>query len=88
MYRPKPSPDQSVLEGLNTIRQHPDDYLCLVNEKDQFCGIVSASDLASCFDPQSLAPSKTLSANQSMQQALQETEQRFQQLASSVDVAF
>ena len=55
------SPDQNVLEGLNIIRQHPDGYLCLVDENNQLCGIVSASDLASCLDPQNLAHSKTLS---------------------------
>lgn len=57
---PTLGPDDSVLEGLQVIRQHPDGYLCLVDNTGALCGIVSATDLASCLDPHRIANSKTL----------------------------
>ena len=57
---PTLSPQTNVLEGLEVIRRHPDGYLCLLDNLDQLCGIVSASDLASCLDPHNFANSKTL----------------------------
>lgn len=53
-------PDASVIEGLNVIKSHPDEHLCLIDENHKLIGIVSYTDLASCLDPQHLAQTKSL----------------------------
>ncbi|WP_052501707.1 PAS domain-containing protein [Thiomicrospira microaerophila] len=58
---PTLSPNETILDGLEVIRRHPDGYLCLLDANSQLCGIVSATDLASCLDPHNLANTKTLS---------------------------
>lgn len=52
-------PDTPVLQALEVIRNHPDEYLCLVDQS-QLVGIVSFSDLAGYLDPENLAQTKTL----------------------------
>ena len=57
---PQLSPEDSVIDGLNVIKNHPDEHLCLVDAKKQLIGIVSYSDLASCLDPQHLAQTRSI----------------------------
>ncbi|AHF02201.1 hypothetical protein THIAE_02760 [Thiomicrospira aerophila AL3] len=52
-------PEAPVLQALEVIRCHPDEYLCLVDQA-KLVGIVSFSDLAGYLDPENLAQSKTL----------------------------
>lgn len=54
------SPNDSVIDGLNVMKDHPDEHLCIVDEQQNLKGIVSYSDLASCLDPQHLAQTKSL----------------------------
>ncbi|MDR9499985.1 MAG: PAS domain-containing protein [Hydrogenovibrio sp.] len=63
----------SVLEALEVIRNHPDEYLCLVDSSmssgaEQLSGIVSYTDLASYLDPDNLAQTRTLAEVLSMSQ--------------------
>ncbi|SFR52535.1 PAS domain-containing protein [Thiomicrospira sp. ALE5] len=52
-------PEAPVLQALEVIRCHPDEYLCLVDQ-GELVGIVSYSDLAGYLDPENLAQTKTL----------------------------
>lgn len=66
---PQMSPEFSVIDGLNMIKNHPDEHLCLVDENG-LCGIVSYSDLASCLDPQHLAKTKSIGELVQMSQVI------------------
>ena len=57
---PQLSPDDSVIDGLAVIKNHPDEHLSLVDEQNRLVGIVSYTDLASCLDPQHLAQTKSI----------------------------
>ena len=57
---PTVSPDTPVLQALEIIRNHPDEYLCLI-ENEELVGIVSFSDLARYLDLENLAKTQTLS---------------------------
>ncbi|WP_127471364.1 PAS domain-containing protein [Thiomicrorhabdus aquaedulcis] len=56
---PTLSPQATVLEALEIIRNHPDEYLCLL-DNNQLVGIVSYTNLASCLNPENLTHTKTL----------------------------
>jgi PAS domain S-box-containing protein len=57
---PTSTPDTNVLDGFELLRRHPDGYLCLLDDRQQLAGIVSASDLASCLNAQSLSKATRL----------------------------
>lgn len=57
---PQLSPDDSVLDGLAIIKNHPDEHLCLVDENQRLVGVVSYSDLASCLDAQELSKTQLI----------------------------
>ncbi|SDX43769.1 PAS domain S-box-containing protein [Allochromatium warmingii] len=52
-------PDDSVLEGLHSIRNRSE-HLCLIDRRGQLVGIVSYSDLARSLDPEVLAEAQSL----------------------------
>ncbi|SEQ39326.1 PAS domain S-box-containing protein [Ectothiorhodospira magna] len=59
---PKPAildPDETVLEGLNAIRNEAE-HICLVDREGTLQGIVSYSDLAASLDPEVLAESQSI----------------------------
>lgn len=57
---PQLSPDDSVLDGLAIIKNHPDEHLCLVDANQQLRGVVSYSDLASCLDAHELSKTQLI----------------------------
>ncbi|MCG5496279.1 PAS domain S-box protein [Ectothiorhodospira variabilis] len=52
-------PDETVLEGLNAIRNEAE-HICLVDQEGTLQGIVSYSDLAASLDPEVLAESQSI----------------------------
>ncbi|UQB42812.1 response regulator [Thiomicrospira microaerophila] len=53
------NPEATIFQALDVIRNHPDEYVCLL-EQDQLVGIVSYTDLAGCLDPAHLAQNALL----------------------------
>lgn len=57
---PQLSAEDSVLDGLAIIKNHPDEHLCIVDSNQQLVGVVSYSDLASCLDTHELSETKLI----------------------------
>lgn len=57
---PQLSPDDSVLDGLVAIQNHPNEHLCLVDANQGLVGVVSYSDLASCLDAEALTQTQLI----------------------------